>query len=155
MPASTSSSQEWGENHPPARILGPPVLPVEQLPETAVLPERPVGHDGCRDGEEDVASHSLRGDVETQPLVDLGGVVCTCHDVEQETTWDLITTAACRATEVPQQDMAVEVCDLANNPDAKPNLHLQITHGGVKRVGAVVGDVGSKCPVVGAVPEDI
>lgn len=120
-----------------------------------MLSERPVGHDSRRHGEEDVTCHGLRGDVEPQPLVDLGGVVCARHDVEQETPWDLVAAAAGRAPEVPQQDVAVEVCDLAHDPDAKPNLHLQVTHGGVQRVVAVVGNVGSKGPVVGAVPEDV
>lgn len=120
-----------------------------------MLSERPVGHDSCCNSEEDITCHSLRGNVEPQPLVDLSGVVCTGHYVEQETPWDLITTTASRAPEVPQQDMAVEVCDLAHNPKPKPNLHLQITHRGVKRVVAVVSNVSSKGPVVGAVPKDI
>lgn len=125
------------------------------LLQAAVLAQRPVSHDACCHDEEDVASHSLCGDVEPNPLVDLSGVVGTGHNVEQETTGDLVTTIAARASEVPQQDVAVEVCDLADDPKAKPNLHLQITHWGVERVVAVVSDVSSKGPVVGTVPENI
>jgi len=68
---------------------------------------------------------------------------------------DLVTTTATRASEVPQQDVAIEVCDLADDSDAKPNLHLQITHWGVERVVTVVSNVSAEGPVVGAVPEDI
>jgi len=51
--------------------------------------------------------------------------------------------------------VAIEVCDLADDSDAKPNLHLQITHWGVERVVTVVSNVSAEGPVVGAVPEDI
>ena len=125
------------------------------LLQAAVLAKRPVGHDACCHDKEDVACHSLCGNVEPDPLVDLSGIVGAGHNVEQETTGDLVTTTAARASEVPQQDVAVEVCDLADDSKAKPNLHLQITHWGVERVVAVVSDVSAEGPVVGAVPEDI
>lgn len=154
-PQSNISSQEWRKNHPSARILRPPVLPIKQLLQPAVLSKCPVSHDSCCHSKEDITCHSLCGNVEPKPLVDLSGVVCACHYVEQETTRNLIATTTTRTSEVPQQDMAVEVCDLAENPKAKANLHLQITHRGVQRVVAVVSNVSSKGPVVGAVPKDV
>jgi len=125
------------------------------LLQTAVLAKRPVGHDSCRHDKEDVTCHSLRSNVETDPLVDLSGVIGARHDVEQEATGDLVTAAAAWASEVPQQDVAVEVCDLADDPETEPNLHLQISHWGVQRVVAVVSNVSAEGPVVGAVSEDI
>lgn len=120
-----------------------------------MLSKCPVGHDTRCHNEEDVTCHSLCGNVEPKPLVDLSGIVCACHYVEQEATRNLIATVTTRTSEVPQQDMAVKVCNLAENPKSKPNLHLQFTHRGVKRVVAVVSNVSSKGPVVGTVPEDI
>lgn len=47
--------------------------------------------------------------------------------------------------------MAIEVCHLTNQTEPEPNLHLQVTHGRVKRVVYVVSNNRAKSPIVQAV----
>lgn len=74
-----------------------------------MLRKGPIGHDRSSDHEEDIARNGLRCNVETQPLINLCGVVCTSNNVEQEAMRNLISSIPIWAAKIPQQDMTIEV----------------------------------------------
>ena len=96
-----------------------------------VLCEGPIGHNKSSNHKENIACDSLCGNIETQPLINLSCVVCTCHNIEKKTTWNLISSISIRAAQIPQQDMAIEVTDLTKHSKPKADLHLEVTNRGV------------------------
>ena len=120
-----------------------------------MLGKSPVSHDVCGDEEKNIARNSLGCDIESQPLVNLRSIICTGDNIEQESRGNDVSPFTARSPQVPQLNVAIEIRHLADQPEPKPNLHLQIAHRSVKRVIHVVSYVWAECPIVGAVPEDI
>lgn len=119
-----------------------------------MLGKGPVRHYGSRYHHENETRYSLRCNIEAQPLINLSRIVRTSHDVEQEPTRDLVATSI-RFPKISQQNMAIEVGDLAKHPESKANFHLELVHGCVKRVVDVIRNPSAESPVISTVPEDV
>lgn len=120
-----------------------------------MLRQCPVGHNASCHCKKHITCYRLCGDIEAKPLVNLRHVVRTRHYVKQEPTRDLISAIPTRASQIPQQNMAIKVRNLADQPEAETDLHLQITDGSVMWVVHIVSNVGSETPVVGTISENI
>lgn len=68
---------------------------------------------------------------------------------------NLVPSISIRASKIPQQDMAIEVCNLTNQPKPKPNFHLEVTNRGVKWVVHIVSNIRAKGPIISTIPENI
>lgn len=113
-----------------------------------MLLKSPHGHDvPCR-CQEEVPRHSLGSDVKPNPLPDLRGVVRTCHIVEQESRGNLVPALAIRRPQILQDDVTVEVRELAHNGNSEPHVHLLLAHGCVQRVVHEVSDQSPEQPVI-------
>lgn len=120
-----------------------------------MLCKSPVGHYKSSNYKEDITSNRLCGNIEAQPLINLCCVICTSHNIEQKPAWNLVPSASLRATQIAEQDVAIEVRDLTNYPKPKSNLHLQVTHRGVKWMVHVVRYESTKGPIVSTIAEHI
>lgn len=96
-----------------------------------MLGKSPIGHDSSSNHKENVTCDSLRCNVEAQPLIDLSCIICTCNDIEEKALRDLVSTFAIRSAKILQNNMAIEVGNLAEYPKPKPNLHLKVAYRGV------------------------
>lgn len=119
-----------------------------------MLGKGPVRHYGSCYHHENKTRYSLCRNVEAQPLIDLSCIVRTSHNVEQESTRDLVATSL-RFPEIPQQNVAIEVGNLAKHPESKADFHLELTHRRVKRVVDVIRNPSTESPVISTVPEDV
>jgi hypothetical protein len=120
-----------------------------------VLSKSPVGHDKSSNSEEDITGDGLCCNVEAQPLVDLCGIVCTSNNIEEKAAWDLISTFSSRSTEIPQNNMAIEIRNLTEYPKPKPDLNLKVTYGGIKWMVYIISNIRAKRPVIRTVAENI
>ena len=111
----------------------------------------PDSHDiGCSCREK-IPSNGLCSKIESNPLKDFGGVVCTSHIVEKEPWRNLVPAFPIRCSQILQDEVAVEIWQLADDGNRKTHIHLFIVNRGVEWVVDKVCDEGSESPVVQAV----
>jgi len=67
----------------------------------------------------------------------------------------LIATIPTWTAKIPQQHMAIQVCELTNQTKSKSNLHLKITNRGVKGMVHIVCDKGTKGPIISTISKHI
>lgn len=115
----------------------------------------PVSHNSSSNYDKDITCHSLGCNIEAYPLINFCGVIGTGHNIEQKPTRYLVTSISIRTPQILQQEMAVEICKLAEQPKSKSNLPLKVTNRGVKRVVHIVSNESSEAPVVHAIAEHI
>ena len=99
---------EGGQNDEPPRVLLLPILAVEDAPQALVLGDGPQNHLVGPRCHENVAPKRLGGDVEAQPAINLGSVVCARDIVEEEAPRDLVALLS-RLAQVPLDHMTPEV----------------------------------------------
>jgi hypothetical protein len=126
------------------------------LLQAPVLSKSPVGHDKSSNSEEDITGNGLCCNIESQPLVDLCGIVCTSNNIEEKAAWDLISTFSSRSTEIPQNNMAIEIRNLTEYSKPKPDLNLKVTtYGCIKWMVHIISNIRAKGPVIRTVAENI
>jgi hypothetical protein len=120
-----------------------------------MLLHSPHSHDiGCR-CQEEVSGNGLRRYIKSNPMHNLGSVVCTRDRVKQEPIWNLVSALPVRCSQILQYDMAVEVRELAHNGDCKPDVHLDFTYRVVVRVVHKICNKPCKCPVISAIAVNV
>lgn len=125
------------------------------LLQTPVLCKSPIGHDTSSNHKKNITSNSLCSNVESYPLIDLCRIICTCNNIEEKATWDLISTIPFRPTKIPQQNMAIEIRNLTEYPKPESYLHLEITYRGKQWMVYIVCNITAKCPVISTVAKHI